>query len=187
MVYLHMLPLSTRRLVLRRLTIADVAAFAAYRNDPDVARYQGWDGCSVAEAEAFVHDQQRHEPGEPGQWFQVAIALKEEGALIGDCALRVHSPDVRQATIGFTLARANQGKGFATEALTCLLDHLFRRMRLHRVIADTDPRNVPSWTLLERLGRRREGHLRQSLAFKGQWVDEYLYAILAEEWLLKRA
>lgn len=182
---MHMLPLSTRRLVLRRLTVADAAAFAAYRSDPDVARYQGWDGCSHTEAEAFIRDQQSVDPGQPGQWFQVAIALKEEGELIGDCAVRVHSPDVRQATIGFTLARASQGQGFATEALTCVLDHLFRHMRLHRVVADTDPRNTSSWALLERLGMRREGHLWQSLMFKGQRVDEYLYAILAEEWLAK--
>jgi RimJ/RimL family protein N-acetyltransferase len=84
------------------------------------------------------------------------------------------------------LAQANQGQGFATEALTCLLDYLFQQKRLHRVVADTDSQNVPSWTLLERLGMRREGHLRQSLWFKGQWADEYLYAILAEEWLVKR-
>ena len=83
------------------------------------------------------------------------------------------------------MAQANQGQGFATEALTCLLDHLFRHMRLHRVVADADPRNTASWTLLERLGMRREGNLRQSLMFKGQWVDEYLYAILAEEWLAR--
>lgn len=95
MVEMRMLPLSTRRLVLRRLTEADAAAFAAYRSDPDVARYQGWDGCSHTEAEAFILDQQSFDPGEPGRWFQVAIALKEDGALLGDCALRVHSPDVR--------------------------------------------------------------------------------------------
>jgi RimJ/RimL family protein N-acetyltransferase len=181
-----MLPLFTRRLVLRRFTMADVEAFLAYRNDPDVARYQSWEGCTRTEAERFIRDQQSQEPGEPGQWSQIAIALKEEGTLLGDCALRVHTPDVRQATIGFTLAQANQGQGFATEALTCLLDYLFQQKRLHRVVADTDSQNVPSWTLLERLGMRREGHLRQSLWFKGQWADEYLYAILAEEWLVKR-
>jgi [ribosomal protein S5]-alanine N-acetyltransferase len=181
-----MLPLTARRVVLRQLTAADVEAFAAYRNDPDVARYQSWEGCSQGEAERFIHEQQSLVFGEPGQWCQAAIALKADGALLGDCALRVHAPGVRQATIGFSLAPANQGQGFATEALTCLLDHLFRHVRLHRVMADTDPQNVPSWTLLERLGMRREGHLRQSLSFKGRWADEYLYAILAEEWLVKR-
>ena len=155
----------------------------AYRNDPAVARYQSWEGCNRTEAEAFIRAQQRHEPG---AWFQIAIALRQEGTLLGDCALHLHTADARQATIGITLAPANQGQGYATEALTGLLDHLFRQMQLHRVVADTDPANLSSWSLLERLGMRREGHLRQSLWFKGRWADEYVYAILAEEWLAKR-
>jgi RimJ/RimL family protein N-acetyltransferase len=157
-----------------------------YRNDPDVARYQSWEGCSRAEAETFIRGQQTQEPGVPGQWFRIAIALKEAETLLGDCALHVHSPEARQATIGITLAQPYQGQGFATEALVCLLDYLFRQRHLHRVVADTDPQNIPAWTLLERLGMRREGHLRQGLWFKGQWADEYLYAILCEEWLVKQ-
>ena len=58
-------------------------------------------------------------------------------------------------------------------------------MQLHRAVADTDPRNSPAWTLLERLGFRREGHLRQSLWFHGEWADEYLYAILRDEWVAR--
>ncbi|MGH9391862.1 MAG: GNAT family N-acetyltransferase [Vicinamibacteria bacterium] len=46
--------------------------------------------------------------------------------------------------------------------------------------------NVPAWTLLEQLGMRREGHLRESLWFKGRWADEYLYAILRRDWLTNR-
>jgi RimJ/RimL family protein N-acetyltransferase len=181
-----MLPLYTTRLILRRFTEADMEPFLVYRNDPDVARYQSWEGCSRTEVEAFMRGQQTQEPGVPGQWFQIAIALKEAGTLLGDCALRIHSPEARQATVGITLAQPNQGQGFATEALACLLDYLFRQRHLHRVVADTDPQNLPAWTLLERLGMRREGHLRQSLWFKGQWADEYLYAILCEEWLAKQ-
>lgn len=82
-----------------------------------------------------------------------------------------------------TLARENHGQGFATEALGCLLDALFDRLKLHRVVADTDVENTASWTLLERLGLKREGHLRQSLWFKGRWADEYLYSIRRDEWL----
>jgi RimJ/RimL family protein N-acetyltransferase len=50
------------------------------------------------------------------------------------------------------------------------------------VIAITDVENAPSVALLERLGLRREGHFRQNVWFKGKWGDEYLYAMLQEEW-----
>ena len=176
-------PLHTPRLILRRFSEADVPPLLAYRNDPVVARYQSWESCVLAEAMEFIRHHQLQAAGVPGQWLQIAIAVKDTGALLGDCAFKIQDNDPRQATIGVTLARENHGQGFATEALACLLDALFERLKQNRVVADTDVENTASWTLLERLGLKREGHLRQSLWFKGRWADEYLYAIRRDEWL----
>jgi len=178
--------LETARLILRHFTDADLVPFMAYRNDPDVARYQGWEGISEAEAHAFIEEQKLVQPGVPGQWFQIAIALKETGMLAGDCALKIDEHDERQAEIGYTLARAYQGKGIAAEAVSRVLDYAFRTLELHRVIAITDCENAASIALLERLGLRRDGHFIQNVWFKGRWADEYLYAILQHEWLNKR-
>lgn len=180
-----MLPLPATRVTLRRFTEADIPAFLGYRNDPEVARYQSWECCSLEEAKALFAGQKDREPGAPGPWYQIAIADRETDALLGDCALKVHEEDPRQATLGITLSRGQQGRGIGMEALSCLLDHLFTRLGLHRVTAGTDPENVPAWTLLERLGMRREGHAVRSLWFKGRWADDFLYAILREEWLGK--
>jgi RimJ/RimL family protein N-acetyltransferase len=182
----QMLPLHGPRVILRRFSRTDLNAFLAYRNDPKVARFQGWQWISRSEALAFVTRQQLQEIAKPGEWLQIVIALKQTGQPIGDCAFKVHAADMRQATIGITLSRAFQGQGFATEALSTLLDYVFLRGRLHRVQADTDPRNTAAWRLLERLGMRREARCRQSLWFKGRWADEFLYAILRHEWLARR-
>jgi RimJ/RimL family protein N-acetyltransferase len=181
-----LLPLHTHRLVLRRFAESDAAAFLAYRNDPRIARYQGWEGCEPAEAAEFVQRHAVRAFGLPGEWLQIAIALKQSNQLIGDCAVRVHAPDARQATIGGTLSRPFHRQGFAVEALSCLLDCLFVGLNLHRVVADTDVENTAAWRLMEHLGFRREGHLKQSLWFKGRWADEYLYAMRREEWLVRR-
>jgi len=178
--------LETARLILRHFTDADLVPFMAYRNDPDVARYQGWEGISEAEAHAFIAEQKLVQPGVPGQWFQIAIALKETGVLAGDCALKIDEHDERQAEIGYTLARAYQGKGIASEGVSRILDYTFRMLELHRVIAITDCENAASIALLERLGMRREGHFIRNVWFKGKWADEYLYAVLQDEWLNKR-
>ena len=174
--------LETTRLRLRRFTDADLALFMAYRNDPEVARYQSWEGITASEARAFFQEQQKVQPGMPDQWFQIAIELKETGTLVGDCALKVEEYDERQAEIGYTLARAYQGLGVASEAVSRVLDYAFLTLGLHRVIAITDCENRASITLLERLGLRREGHFLQNVWFKGKWADEYLYAMLQEEW-----
>src|SRR5205807_8892992 len=92
----------------------------------------------------------------------------------------------RQAEIGYTLSRPYQGRGIASEAISRLLEYAFVTLDLHRVIAITDCENTASIALLERLGLRREGHFLQNVWFKGKWGDEYLYAILKEEWLRKQ-
>ena len=178
-----MLPISTPRLLLRRFTQADVLTFLAYRSDPAIARYQGWETCDLAEATMFVQHQEAQQIGVGGEWLQIAIVVRATGLHIGDCALRVDLDDHRQATIGITLASEHQRHGFGAEALSSLLDALFLQLELHRVRADTGPENTGAWKLLERLGLRREGHLLQSLWFKGRWADEYQYAILRDEWL----
>jgi RimJ/RimL family protein N-acetyltransferase len=177
--------LETTRLRLRHFTDTDLLAFMAYRNDPVVARYQSWEDISEKDARAFIQEQKEIQPGVPGQGFQIAIELKETGVLIGDCYFIINELDDRQAEIGFTLSRAYQGRGFATEAVSCFLNYSFLTFDLHRVIAITDCENAAATALLERLGMRREGHFLQNIWFKGKWGDEYLYAILKEEWLRK--
>lgn len=71
-----MLPLTTERLVLRRLIDADAPALAAYRNDPEVARYQTWERCSLAEAKALITEYKNQSFGNPGEWIQAAIVLR---------------------------------------------------------------------------------------------------------------
>jgi RimJ/RimL family protein N-acetyltransferase len=178
--------IESERLWIRRFEDSDLAPFMAYRNDPKVARYQSWDSCDEQEARTFILEMQSAQPGVPGEWFQFAIESKETGELIGDCALRVDEHEPYRAEIGFTLAREYQERGFASEAVSRLLDYAFDALGLHRIVAIADCRNASSVALLERLDLRREGHFLENVWFKGGWTDEYLYAILKDEWLQKR-
>lgn len=180
-----MKPHETERLRLRRFAEHDLEPFLAYRQDPEVARYQGWSDYTRPEAEAFVANQVAQPFGVDESWFQVAVARRSDDALLGDCGL--HFLGGRQLEIGFTLARAHQGQGYMSEALRALLELAFRELQIHRVTALTDTRNAASVSLLERLGFRREGHYRENVWFKGAWGDEYLYALLAEEAKADRA
>jgi len=173
--------LLTPRLSLRRFRAGDADSFAAYRADPEVARYQGWESCTRDEAVAFIDAQLARAPFEPGRWTQVAVELASEGTLIGDCALRMESAAARQAELGFTFARGYQGRGYATEAVSHLLAYAFARLGLHRVFAVADSRNVRAITLAERVGMRREGEFRDAEWFKGEWVSTVVYAVLETE------
>jgi RimJ/RimL family protein N-acetyltransferase len=175
--------LESDTLLLRRFSKDDLQPFLAYLNDPEVARYQTWDFYTEDAAAKIIEEQANDKPGEPGKWFTFAVELKAEGALIGHIALKLL--DQKQAEIGFTFARAYQGKGLAFAATCLVLDYLFTELDLHRVIAIADCENQRSVALLKRLGMRQEGHFIQNIWFKGRWGDEYLYAVLQDEWLRK--
>ena len=176
-------PLQTDRLLLRSFQERDLETFAAYRSDPEVARYQGWDvPYPLERAAMFIAEMREKQPGIPGEWFQIAIERKQEAGLIGDCVFRIQAHDARQAEIGFTLSRKYQRQGYATEAVTGLLNYLFEMLNLHRVTAICDAENHASARLLEGIGMRREGDFVENIWFKGAWGSEYLYAVLGKEW-----
>jgi RimJ/RimL family protein N-acetyltransferase len=175
--------LTSDRLVLRRFRPEDLDAFVAYRSDPEVARYQGWEApYPRAEGARFLAELQATHPDTPGEWYQIAVALRQTGQMIGDCAVHTDADDPRQAEIGFTIAPGRQGHGYATEAVRRLLDYLLVELGKHRVHAKCDDRNLRSAALMERVGMRREGHLVESTWAKGEWTSDLLYAVLRREW-----
>jgi RimJ/RimL family protein N-acetyltransferase len=175
--------LAGERVLLRRFQPDDVAEFVAYRSCAEVARFQSWDAPYPRdEGERFVRQLMTEHPDTAGEWFQFAVALRATGQLIGDCAAIPQAGDPRQCEIGFTIAPAHQGRGYATEAARLLVGYLFGRRAKHRITASCDARNTASAAVLERLGMRREGHLRESTWAKGEWTDDLLYGLLRSEW-----
>jgi len=177
------LPLESPRLILRPFQDSDLESFLAYRNDPEVAKYQSWSVPYPRESGVqFVDLMQMTNPVSQGEWYQVAVELKSTRDMIGDVAFCTLISDERQALIGYSLARPYWHQGCAFEAVSTLLGYLFEERGLHRVIAECDVDNVASWKLLEKLGFRREAHLVENVYFKGRYGSEYHYAMLAREW-----
>ncbi|AGL18732.1 GNAT family N-acetyltransferase [Actinoplanes sp. N902-109] len=173
--------IATERLVLRRFRAEDAAVLAAYRSDPAVARYQSWTApYSLDKARYAVQTMIAADPAMPG-WFQWAIEHTATRTLIGDVGVNL-ADNLRQAEIGYTLATAHQGQGYATEAVRAVLRDLFEVRGLHRVSAECDARNVRSAQLLERVGFTREGCRREHTWSKHEWTDDLLFGLLATEW-----
>jgi aminoglycoside 6'-N-acetyltransferase len=140
----------TARLVLRPLAEEHVDDFVAYRVHPDVHPWQSWGpDYSVESARALVDELAAVDPGTPGEWCQVAV--ERAGELVGDVALCVDVDDPKRATIGYTIAPAHQGHGYATEAVSAILAWLAEQ-GVALVQADTLADNLPSRRVLQRLG-----------------------------------
>lgn len=149
----------------------------------EVSQYQSWMPGSLDEAVAFINGLQSLAFGTPGTWFQLAIRPRESKPLIGDVGIHFPTDNPQQVEIGVTVAPDYQRQGFASEAVTGLLDYIFGSLRKHRVFASVDPRNQPSIALLKRIGMRQEAHFRNSLWINGEWVDDLVFAILRSEWI----
>lgn len=174
--------LLSTRFVIRQFKVCDLTTFAAYRNIADIAQYQSWTEYSIDDAKQLLAQTDYAQFAQSGHWYQLAIVEPLTNQLLGDLA--VHFIDAHQVEVGFTVAPQHHKQGIATEALQCLLKYLFTELSRHRVIAITDCLNIASIAVLEKVGFRREGHFKQNVMFKGQWGDEYQYAMLASEFNL---
>lgn len=176
------LEIKTQRLEIRKLVMEDLTDFHAYRSDPEVTKYQGFDVFTLEQAKDFIEENSKKEFGIPGQWVQYAIEEKNTGRLIGDCAIKLDN-DVRLGEIGITISPEQQKKGHAKEVLTGILDFLFSREDFHRITETVDAENIASIQLLKSIGFRQEGHFIENIFFKGKWGSECQFAMLKKEWL----
>jgi [ribosomal protein S5]-alanine N-acetyltransferase len=170
------------RVLLRPLTDADVPELFRIFSNQEVTRYWGSPSLkSVDEAAGLL--QTIHEGLRTRRLFQWGIGPTSGDELWGTCTL-LHMDGVnRRSELGFALGREHWGRGTALEAVAAIIDWSFRTLGLHRLEADVDPRNERSLRLLERLGFRREGYLRERYHQDGETQDTVFLGLLAHEWV----
>jgi RimJ/RimL family protein N-acetyltransferase len=183
-------PIRTERLTLRPFALRDHADLHAMTSDPEVVRYLYWEVHTPEETRAALHKRTTQTAlTEEGQWLVLAIEAEPDGEprVVGQVVLRWASIQHRQGELGYTLAAKYQGHGYAREAAQAMLRLGFEGLGLHRIYAACDTRNEPSWGLLTRLGLRREAHFVEDELFKGEFGDQYIYAMLDREWSARRS
>ena len=177
-------PVRTARLLLRPATEADLDVMWRYRRLEDVNRWLTRGPATATEFRAQI--------GTP-ESLAKTLVVELDGQVIGDLMVSVEDAWAQvevadrakavQADLGWAFDPAWTGRGYATEAVAELFRLCFEDLGLRRVTAACFTDNEPSWRLMERLGMRREMHtVKDSLHRSGEWLDGYLYALLADEW-----
>ena len=173
--------LQTDRLRLRPVTSADVDALFSMHSSAFVLRY--WDSPPWHDrmrAERFI--EASHQLASESTGVRLTIERASDEAFLGWCSLSRWNSDYRSATLGYCLADAAWGHGYATEAARALLQWAFGTLDLNRVQAETDTRNAASARVLEKLGFVREGTLREDCVVNGEVSDSWVYGLLRREW-----
>lgn len=174
--------LSTKRLVLRDFSFDDWRSVLAYQQKPLYLRYYPWNEREPDKVRELVETWLSQQQETPRIKYQLAITLRTSRALIGSCGVRLEWAGVHEGDIGFELDPEHWGQGYASEAARAMVGFGFSQLGLHRIWARCLADNDRSARVLERLGMRLEGRLRQNEFFKGQWWDTLLYGLLAHEW-----
>lgn len=162
------------RIVVRRFAHADLPDFLGYQGDPEVRRHQRGDAMTEAQAAAFVIEQVQRPAQMRDAWHGRAVEHLADRRVIGDVGIWLSDEPSgpRSGDLGFQLAPAYHGQGYAQEAVRAFLRIAFRDFALERVTASCDEANTASWRLMERLGMRPQdrshGERRYALT-RAQW------------------
>lgn len=174
----HPFPLlTTERLILRQLVVEDEDAIYTLRSNEKVnkyltrAKYK-----SREEAKTFINIINTNiSNNESGYW---AIRLKNSDRVIGTICLWNISKENYRAEIGFELHPDFQKQGFMQEAVAAVIEYGFKSMKLHSIVGDVDPDNKASIKLLEKNKFVREAYFRESIYYKGKFLDTAIYTLL---------
>ncbi len=172
--------LTTARLVLREVEPDDWRALLAIEAQAAVNQYQGYDPFTEERARTTVARAIAGAQESPRARIELAITLA--GTFVGMGGIIRSGHDLACGELFVSLDPAHHRGGLVTEAGRAFLAFAFDTVGMHRIFGDCDPRNEASWRLMERLGLRREGHLRENVYAKGEWCDSYVYGLLAADY-----
>ena len=171
----------TERLLLRKPRTQDIEQVYRISTDVEVMEFYGMDPYKSMnqardEVEWFL---KIFNESEGIRWV---ITEKGNDECIGDVGYDKIVRKHRRAELGYKLAREHWQKGCMTEALSAVISHIYKTTDLNRLEAVVDPRNIGSTRLLEKIGFKKEGLLREYELESSGFVDLFMFSILRKDW-----
>lgn len=176
--------LETERLVLRQLKQEDSRDIFHYFSLDEVTKFYDLESfTNIKQAEELIHRwNQRFERNQGIRW---GITLKSESRVIGTCGFHGWMKNHYKAEIGYELTPEYWRKGFMTEAIQMILEFGFNNFGLNRIEAFVEPANVNSRKVLEKIGLREEGILKEHFYWRNRFVDTAIYALLKKDYKVR--
>jgi RimJ/RimL family protein N-acetyltransferase len=171
--------IKTKRLLIRNFAKGDYNDLYEYLSDKETYKFEPGEPISIQIAENLCNDRSENDD---------FLAVQSKNKVIGHIYFAQILPiGLMTWEAGFIFNRKYQGKGYATESLTAVINHGFKNMNIHKIIAHCSPKNIRSWRLLERVKMKREGKMRESVYFNNDesgnpiWLDTYEYGLLKRD------
>jgi len=172
--------LVTTQLELREFSEADLDALIAYSNPEPMRCYEK--GTPDRESAQRLLERIMQRANEtPRTHYYLAITVPPNDKVIGHISLSSQNSEIREWEIGWAVRHEDWGKGYATEAARRMIEYAFHQLNAHRVVAFCHAENTASIKVMQKIGMKQEGLLRQTRWFNDCWADEFVYAILESD------
>jgi ribosomal-protein-alanine N-acetyltransferase len=171
------------RLIFKQVSINDIENIHALHSLPETDRFNTLGIPETFQVtENVVADWIAKQNANPQTSYTFSLTLIDTNEFIGLIALNLGKVNYKIAEVWYKLHPIHWGKGYATEALIQILDFGFNHLKLHRIEAGCAVENIASSKVLEKVGMIKEGMKRKILPIRGEWKDNYFYAILEEDY-----
>ena len=172
----------TARLRLDPVDVRNARTLWTLLNAPDLRKYQDIPRVSPEEFERQVRTRPRALDGRSTGRYEWLLATGDPLEPIGWISLRINDRTSGIGEIGYSLLASGRGRGYATEAVSALVETWFLDSDLQEVQACCVPENEPSRSVLTRAGFREERTIRGGAVIRGRHVDVVLYRLHRAEW-----
>lgn len=173
--------IETSRLIIRKFREDDYQQLYDYLSLEEIYEFEPGEPISLGEAKDIARERAK------GDNFY-AVELKGESKLVGHLYFgRNQRKDLMLWELGYIFNPKYQRKGYCSEASRALVEYAFSDMGAHRVAAHCNPLNIASNRVLQKIGMKHEGTLRENVFFhkdsdgNPKWNDTNVYAMLKED------
>lgn len=175
--------IQTPRFTLREWNQEDVPLVHQLLSEPDVARFNT---IGIPTAVQVIQDLLQptlDDLQKPARTrYGWSMILNDDKTFVGEIGLNLAAERFRSGEIFYSVSSAYWGKGYASEAARAIVHFAFENLQLHRLEAGVATFNPGSIRVLEKIGMQREGLRRKILPINGEWIDNYMYAMLEEDY-----
>lgn len=159
------------------MEVSDSHSLFKIWSDPDVTKFMNISGFTH-EVQAKEMIELLEELAQANKAIRFSMIELKSNEIIGTCGFNSIDFENAKGEIGYDIAKASWGKGYAPEGISALLKFGFETLKLNRIEAKVEPENVSSIKVLEKLHFTFEGTLRQYEKSKGNFIDIKMYSLL---------
>ncbi|MTT31412.1 GNAT family N-acetyltransferase [Terrilactibacillus sp. BCM23-1] len=172
--------LRTKRLLLRKMKPSDSGSLFKIWSDPEVTKYMNIDKFTE-ETQAKEMISLLDKLSKKNKAIRYSIIELKSNKIVGSCGYNILDFENTNTEIGYEIDKDYWGKGYAPEAITCLINYAFNELKLSRIEAKVEPENTNSIKVLKKLNFTYEGTPKKVEKSKGRLIDLSLYSLLVTE------